>query len=204
MKNNKNLSEQDKIIELMKKKSVIRPYDLKELSVSRQALSRLCNAGIVIKVARGLYRLKDSKITEYNTITESVKAVPNGVICLLSALSFYNLTTQSPYKVWIAIGVKAHLPRRTLPVRFVRFSGKALTEGIEIKTIEGIRVKIYSPAKTVADCFKYRNKIGLDVALEALREYSKSDKKNLDELWHYAKICRVSNIMRPYLEAILN
>jgi predicted transcriptional regulator of viral defense system len=124
------------------------------------------------------------------------------VICLLSALQFHDLTTQAPFEVWMAIDVRARRPRGTTPpLRIVRFSGRALTEGVEVHEIEGVRVRVYGPAKTVADCFKYRNKIGLDVALEALRDYRRQHPAGMDELWHFAHTCRVSNVMRPYLEA---
>jgi predicted transcriptional regulator of viral defense system len=124
------------------------------------------------------------------------------VICLLSALQFHDLTTQAPFEVWMAIDVRARRPRgKAPPLRIVRFSGKALTAGVETHRIEGVRVRVYGPAKTVADCFKYRNKIGLDVALEALRDYRRAHPGGLDELWKFAQICRVANVMRPYLEA---
>lgn len=202
MKDEKKLTEQVKLITLMKKIGVMRPRDLKHYSISRQAVHRLDKAGVIERVGRGLYRLAGAEITEHNTITDSAKAVPKGVICLLSALSFHSLTTQSPYEVWMAISVKAHLPRKELPIKFVRFSGKALSMGVENHTIDGVEVKVYSPAKTVADCLKYRNKIGLDVALEVLHEFRKSGNAKMDELWHFAKICRVSNVIRPYMEAI--
>ncbi|MCD6365577.1 MAG: hypothetical protein J7M14_06845 [Planctomycetes bacterium] len=125
-----------------------------------------------------------------------------GVICLLSALRFQEIGTQAPHEVWIALDRRAARPRaRRLKTRIVRFSGKALTEGVDEHTIEGVQVRIYRPAKTVADCFKYRNKIGLDVALEALREVLRSRKCSIDELWKYASICRVTKTMRPYTEA---
>ena len=129
--------------------------------------------------------------------------VPKGVICLLSALRFHDLTTQAPHEIWIAIDRKTRLPvNKALPIRFVRFSGPALIEGVESHIIDGIPVAIYQPAKTVADCFKYRNKIGLDVALEALKDCLRNRRCQADTLWRFAKICRVSNVMRPYLEAM--
>jgi len=157
----------------------------------------------VERVGRGLYRLAQAETSEYITLAEAAKLVPNGVVCLLSALSFHGLTTQIPHEVWMAIDVKARRPKVAgVPLRIVRFSGKALTAGVEIHRIDGVPVKITCLAKTVADCFKYRNKIGLDVALEALRECRRQRKCSLEDLWHYAKICRVANVMKPYLEAI--
>jgi len=143
-------------------------------------------------------------LTEHHHLVEAALRVSRGVVCLLSALRFHNLTTQSPFKVWMAIDRKAHLPAAGgLPLRFVRFSGAALSVGVEEHILEGVTVKIYAPAKTVADCFKYRHKIGLDVALEALRDLLRRDRASLNEIWRYARICRVANVMRPYLEALV-
>jgi predicted transcriptional regulator of viral defense system len=129
--------------------------------------------------------------------------VPKGVVCLLSALRFHELTTQAPFEVWLAIGEKAWRPRVDYPpLRVVRFSAAALASGVEQHQIEGVTIPVFSPAKTVADCFKYRNKIGLDVAIEALRECWGSRRCTMDDLWKYAKVCRVQNVMRPYLESI--
>jgi predicted transcriptional regulator of viral defense system len=142
-------------------------------------------------------------VTEFHSLEEACKRVPHGIVCLLSALRFHGLTTQAPFEVWLAIDRKARLPRLgALPLRIVRFSGRALKEGVEEHRIEGVPVKTYNPAKTVADCFKYRNKIGLDVALEALRDCRRQRKCTNDELWRYAKVCRVANVMRPYMEAL--
>ena len=130
--------------------------------------------------------------------------VPHGVVCLLSALRYHELTTQNPAQLWLAIDRKARVPTaRDLPLRIVRFSGKARLKGIEEHDIDGVKVPIYNPAKTVADCFKYRRKIGTDVALEALRDCWRSKRCTIDDLWRYAAICRVTNVMRPYLEAVV-
>ena len=127
---------------------------------------------------------------------------PSGVICLLSALVYHKLGTQLPAEVWLAIGQKSRTPRiGSLPVHVVRFSGRALTEGIEEHVIRGVRIRVTTPAKTVADCFKFRNKIGLEVALEALRDFRRRHRRSMDELWRQAEICRVARVMRPYLEA---
>lgn len=131
------------------------------------------------------------------------ESFPKGTICLLSALRFHEIGTQVPHKVWIALDRRAATPRLEQPkIQVVRFSGFALTEGIESHTIAGVHVRIYNPAKTIADCFKYRNKLGLEVALEALKEGLRSRKASMDELWKYAKICRVAKIMQPYMEAL--
>jgi predicted transcriptional regulator of viral defense system len=130
--------------------------------------------------------------------------VPGEGICLLSALRFHGLTTQAPFEVWLAIENKALAPKLEYPpLRIVRFSGVALTEGVEEHIVDGVTIRITSVAKTVADCFKYRNKIGLDVALEALRDSWHEKRMTSDEIWHYAKVCRVANVMRPYLDFLI-
>jgi predicted transcriptional regulator of viral defense system len=192
----------NRVISLMKRRSVLRPRDLDTHGIPRMVLQRLHNEGVLERVGHGLYRLATALATEHMTVAEACKRVPHGVVCLLSALRFHDLTTQAPFEVWLAIDVKARKPQINLPVRFVRFSGPALTEGVEVHKVDGVPVRVYNPAKTVADCFKYRNKIGLDVALEALRECRKEQRCSMDDLWRYAKICRVSNVMRPYLEAM--
>jgi len=157
-----------------------------------------------VRVGHGLYSLPNVDITAHHGLAQLAKAVPKGVICLLSALRFHEIGTQAPYEVWMALDRRAARPRVAHPkTRIVRFSGKALTEGVEEHLIEGVQVRIYRPAKTVADCFKYRNKIGLDVALEALRDVLRGRKCSTDELWKYAKICRVTTTMRSYMEAIV-
>jgi predicted transcriptional regulator of viral defense system len=193
----------DKILELVREAGVLRPRDLDRHDIARTYLSRLCIAGKLQRIARGLYVLPESGVTEHHSLAEVCKRVPNGVVCLLSALRFHELTTQAPFEVWLAIGEKAWRPRLAYPpLRIVRFSKTTLHAGIEEHQIEGVPVHVYSPAKTVADCFKYRNKIGLDVAIEALRECWRAQRCTMDDLWHYADICRVQNVMRPYLESV--
>ena len=154
-------------------------------------------------MGRGLYVADGSRVTEHHTLVEAAKRVPHGVICLLSALRFHGLTTQSPHEVWIAIAHNARRPRADYPaMRVVHFSGKALSYGIDEKKLEGVTVRVFGPAKTVADCFKYRNKIGLDVALEALRDCYRQGKATMDELFMAAKICRVARVIQPYLESL--
>lgn len=191
------------VVRHLQKHGVQRTRDLEELGASRQFLSNLVARGVILRVQRGLYALSGGDISEHRTIVEASKRVPRGIICLLSALRFHDLTTQLPSQVWIAIDVKARRPNaQSSPIKIVRFSGKSLEAGVKIHRIEGVPVKIYAPAKTVADCFKYRNKIGLDVALEALRDCWRKRTANMDELWKYAKTCRVANVMRPYLESL--
>ncbi|HCO24094.1 MAG TPA: transcriptional regulator [Gimesia maris] len=196
-------TEEEAILELVRKNGAIRPRDLCEHGLSRQALRRLYERNVLDRPSRGLYVLREGNFTEHHSLAEVAKLVPRGVICLLSALRFHDLTTQQPFEVWIAIGIKAWKPDVTSPpLRIVRFSGQSLSFGIEEHEVEGIKVCVYTPAKTIADCFKYRNKIGLDVAIEALRDCIQQKKATLDELWTAAKVCRMSNVMRPYLEAV--
>ncbi|MDI6809465.1 MAG: type IV toxin-antitoxin system AbiEi family antitoxin domain-containing protein [Candidatus Eisenbacteria bacterium] len=195
---------QKKIVELARKHGVLRARDLNPYGIPREYLRRLCDKGLLERVARGLYRLPDSPVTENHTLAETCKRVPRGVVCLLSALQYHGLTTQTPHQVWVAIGRKDRRPSPDCPpLRIVRFSGAAMTEGVETHAVEAVPVRIFSPAKTVADCFKYRNKIGVDVALEALKECWRDRRCTMDDLWRYAKICRVQNVIRPYLESLV-
>ena len=197
-------TQKERVLDLVKRLGVVRTRDLSDRGLHHESLRRLCKDGVLIKTGRGLYELADADVTEHHRLALVGKKIPNAVVCLLSALQFYDIGTQSPSKVWIAIDRRAGKPKMDYPpVRIVRFTGHALDDGIETHGIEGVTVKIYNPAKTVADCFKYRNKIGLDVALEALRECLREQHCTNDELWHYAKVCRVANVMRPYLEAVV-
>lgn len=192
-----------KALRIAKKLGLFRAGDLAAEGVSRDYLQPLVEQGLLVKEARGLYMPADADVTENHTFAEAAQRIPNGIICLLSALRFHELGTQLPSQVWVALHVKAWKPRLDdFPVRIVRMSGPALSAGVDVHTIEKVPVQITTPAKTVADCFKYRNKIGLDVALEALRDYHRS-RLSLDELGRYARICRVERVMRPYLEALV-
>jgi predicted transcriptional regulator of viral defense system len=192
-----------KVLELARETGILRPRDLDPLGIPRVYLSRLQKAGRLERIGRGLYALPSAELTEYRSLAEAAKRVPIGVICLLSALRFHELTTQAPFEVWMAIGEKAWRPRVEYPrLRIVRFSKAALSEGVEEHTLEEVPVRLFSVAKTVADCFKYRNKIGLDVAIEALRECRRQRRCSMDDLWHFAQVCRVRNVMRPHLETL--
>ena len=178
--------------------------DVVRAGIHSQQLTRLVGEGVLERLARGQYRLPQQPVTEHHGLAVAAGAVPHGVICLLSALSFHRIGTQLPFEVWMAIDRRDRMPSLRYPqLRVVRFSGKALTEGVETHRIEGQRVKVFGVAKTLADLFKYRNKIGLDVALEALREAWRERKVTLDTLDHFARICRVERVMRPYLEALV-
>lgn len=155
------------------------------------------------RIARGLYELAEPDPIEHIDLMEVCKRVPQGVICLISALNFHGMTSQMPYEVWLAIDVKAYKPKiERPPVRFVRFSGAALTYGVETHDIRGVQVNVTTPAKTVADCFKYRNKVGTDVAVEALKELRRGRKGKTDDLWQAAEACRVTKVIRPYVESL--
>ena len=181
----------------------MRPRDVAPLGISRKAIQRLTEAGELERVGRGLYVPAGANVTEHHSLVEAVTRVSGAVVCLLSALRFHGLTTQSPHEVWIAIDVKARKPVADRPpMRIVRFSGRAREFGIERHRIEGIDVPITSRAKTVADCFKYRHKIGIDVAVEALRDYLGKRGRSMDDLLRAAEVCRVATVMRPYLEAL--
>ena len=196
-------SHAERVLELVEKAGVIRPRDLDELRIPREYLRRLHAAGVLERPGRGIYVAADAQPTENQSLAEATKRVPQGVVCLLSALQFHDLTTQAPFEVWMALGEKAWRPHVDYPpLRVVRFSKRTLTTGVEMHRIGGVDVPVFGPAKTVADCFKYRNKVGLDVALEALRDCWRKRRATMDELWEAAEVCRVSNVMRPYLESV--
>ncbi|MFZ2859310.1 type IV toxin-antitoxin system AbiEi family antitoxin domain-containing protein [Acidovorax sp.] len=183
--------------------SLLRARDVAALSLPTITLSRLVKDGRLKRVGRGVYARPDQPLSEHISLAEIALRVPRGVICLLSALRIHGLGTQAPQQVWLAIPQNSPTPRVERPsLRPVRMSGQALTEGIQSTCIDGVDVPVFNAAKTIADCFKYRNKIGIDVALEALRDGWEQRKVSMDELSHYADIDRVSNVMRPYLESV--
>ena len=178
--------------------------ELTRAGVHRQVLSRLVASGELDRIARGLYRVPDHPPTEHHALAIVGTVVPQGVICLLSALQFHGIGTQLPADVWVALDRRSRRPALKYPLlRIVRASGTAFTQGIETHRIEGQTVRVYNVAKTIADCFKYRNKIGLDVALEALREAWRARRFTMQALDRYAGICRVQRVMKPYLEALV-
>jgi len=191
------------ILDLAAERGLIRPRDLTERGLPTVALTRLVRQGRLQRVGRGLYALPDRPVSEHNALAEVARKHPQAIVCLLSALRFHDLTTQSPFEVWLAIPNKARAPKMDYPpLRIVRFSGEALNVGVEDHVIDGVPVRVTSVARTVADCFKFRNKIGLDVALEALQEAWRAKRVSMDELWQYATLCRVTNVMRPYMESL--
>lgn len=186
----------------MRVATVSKARDLATRGVRGRRLAALQASGELTQVARGLYVTTDAPPTAHHSLVQAAVAVPRGVVCLLSALRFHSLGTQSPHEVWLAIDVKAWRPRVALPLHVVRFSGPALTFGVEVHRIEGVDIKVTSIAKTVADCFKYRHKIGVDVAVEALRAALHDRRATVDDILQAARVCRVANVIRPYLEAL--
>ncbi len=200
----KNSTARERLLRLARRMPVLTTADVVASGIHTQQLSRLVQAGGLERIARGQYRLPEQPITEHHGLAVVAGAVPKGVVCLLSALSFHGIGTQIPFEVWLAISRRARRPAlRYPPLRVVRFGGRALTEGIEVHDIEGRKVRVYCVAKTLADAFKYRNKIGLDVVLEALRQAWWERRVRMDDLDRFARICRVQRVMSPYLEALV-
>lgn len=188
---------------LARKQGTVRARDLMRRGLPSVYLSRLVRQGRLVRRARGVYAPADQEISGTHEWEIACLRLPNGVLCLLSALVYHRIGTQNPAEVWMAIDVKAWRPRVDYPrVRIVRFSGPALSQGIMVVKVGRATLRVYDPAKTVADCFKYRHKIGLEVAVEALQEGWRAKKFSLDELAAAARICRVRNVIQPYLEML--
>ena len=197
------ISQENTVLELAQHQPLLRARDLGARGLPTVLLTRLVAAGKLDRVARGIYSLPGRAVSEHRSLAEVALRVPKGVLCLLSALLVHGIGTQAPFEVWMAIPPNTPTPRPGQPaLRVVRMSGAALTEGIELVDIDGVQVPVFNAAKTVADCFKYRNKIGLDVALEALRDGWQQGKLPMDALWQCATVNRVANVMRPYLESV--
>jgi predicted transcriptional regulator of viral defense system len=197
-------SQVNETLNIARKRGIFTAGEAAREGIHSQILTRLIRKGAIERIARGQYRYPDQPVTEHHSLAVVARAVPHGVICLISALSFHEIGTQLPPHVWLAIDRRARRPKIGYPMlRIARLSGKAFTDGIEVHQIEGQPVKIYGVAKTLADLFKYRNKIGLDVALEALREAWRDRRFTMDEMDRYARICRVQRVMKPYLEALV-
>lgn len=192
-----------RVLDLASRKGLLRASDLEAIDAPRVVLTRLTEAGLLDRVGRGLYRLPNHPGSEHEGLATIATKVPQAVFCLLTALQFHELTTQLPRQIWIAMPRGSHVPRIDYPpIKMVQMTGDVYSEGIETVERDGVVLRVYGIAKTVADCFKHRNKIGLDVTLEALRDVRAKRKASADDLWHYAKVCRVANVMRPYLEAV--
>jgi predicted transcriptional regulator of viral defense system len=191
------------ILALCHTKGLLRPRDLQAAGLPRAALAQMVAQGQLHKLGRGLYAHPARTPDAHEALAEVATRSAHGVVCLISALRFHQIGTQQSPAVWLAIGHKAHPPKLAWPtLQLVRMSGAALEQGIEQVDVNGVPVRVFCLAKTVADCFKYRNKIGLDVALEALREAVLGHRVSMDQLWHYANLCRVERVMRPYLEML--
>lgn len=191
------------VLALAHTNGLLRTRDVDRAGAPRAVLSGLAQDGRLVKISRGLYALPQRAGTEHDSLAEVAARSKSGVLCLLSALRFHELTTQQSSDIWLAIPHKAHAPRFDYPpLRIVRMSGEAMKQGVDEVDVAGTTVRVFCIAKTVADCFKFRNKIGIDVALEALREAWREQRVNMDELRRYAEVCRVVNVMRPYIESL--
>ena len=192
-----------RVLGLASQKGLLRASDLDAIHAPRVVLTRLTGAGLLERVGRGLYRLPGAQPSEFDSLGTVAAKAPQAVFCLLTALQFHELTTQLPRHLWIAMPRGSHSPRIDYPpIRMVQMAGSAHLAGVEEHLCNGVKARIYSPAKTVVDCFKHRHKIGLDVALEALKDARTRQKASADDIWHCAKVCRVANVMLPYLESI--
>lgn len=197
-------SETDRLPSLFKANSLLRSKELESAGISRTQVGKLVEAGKLFRVTRGVYAAQETQLNENLSLAVVAKAVPAARICLLSALRFHDLTTQSPHEVWIAIRVKDRKPKIEYPpLRVNRFSGATYDLGVEKHAIEGVPIEVYSAAKTVVDLFRYRRKIGIDVAIEALREGWKERRFSISELTRLAKACRMDRVMTPYLESLI-
>jgi len=191
------------VLDLARKRTILRAAEVEELGIHTQVLTRLVAEGALERVGPGRYRSPAASITENHGLALTAAVVPRGVVCLLSALVFHGLGTQNPTEVWLAIDRRSRVPRvQWPPLRIVRFSGRALTDGVEVHEIEGQKVHVYSLPKTIADCFKYRQKVGMDVALEALKDAWNHRRVRMADLDQFARVCRVQRVMRPYIEAL--
>ena len=198
-------AQRDRALDLLRSRGMLRLKDFMAEGIGPETLARLVREDAVARPARGLYQLSDAPIDATHTLAEAAALVPKGIVCLTSALQYHELTLQMPAAVWMAIQRTAWRPRIDYPrIRFVRFSGDSLTDGVVRHRIEGVEVPITDPARTIVDCFRYRTKVGLDVAMEGLREGLRRRRCTPDELWRYARKARVWSVMRPYVEAMVS
>ena len=192
-----------KLLRLTAKQPAVSARELSAQGIPARTVSRMAARGQVRRIGRGLYMGAESSPSAHQSVIEATKLAPKAVVCLLSALEIHGIGVQAPFEVWIALPAGTHAPRRAqVALRVTRLSGAAFTEGVETVLLDGARVRVYSLAKTITDCFKLRSKVGLDVALEALREAWQQRRVTMDDLWRYAKVNRMTNVMRPYLEAM--
>ena len=194
----------ERVLQWVRERGVVRAKDLAAAGFSPTHLQRLYERGLLLRSGRGVYLTPEAEGEERLSLVEISRRAPDAVICLLSALDFHALTTQIPHAVWMARSPRTPRAQRPgwPPTRLVQMTGAALTEGVETHVILNTPVRVFSPAKTVADCFKFRSRVGLDVALEALRDAWRKKRATMDELVHYGEVCRVASVMRPYLESL--
>jgi predicted transcriptional regulator of viral defense system len=198
------LTQTARILELARRQRLLSAADLRAHGCSPQLLLTLHRTGQLQRVTRGLYNLPGSEITEHQSLVEVCRRVPKAVVCLLSALQFHEIGTQLPHEVWIALPEATQTPAIAYPrLRIARLRGEAYSEGVETIVEHGSTIRVYSLAKTITDCFKFRHKVGLDVALEALKEAWRQRRLNIDDVTRYAKINRVAQVMQPYLETVV-
>lgn len=196
-------SHADKLLRLAAKQPAVSARELSAAGIPARTVSRMAASGQVRRVGRGLYTGTGGSPSAHQSVIEVTRQAPKAVVCLLSALEIHGIGVQAPFEVWIALPAGTHAPKGTqTAVRVTRLSGSAFTEGIEIVVLDGAPVRVYNLAKTITDCFKLRSKVGLEVALEALREAWRQRRVTMDELWRYTKVNRMTNVMRPYLEAM--
>lgn len=199
----KALSQQDQVLALVRKKKILRLQDVTAQGLHPENLRRLYQKGVLVRCDRGVYRLASGRFSAKLSLAEISKRIPHSVVCLPSALLFHEIGTQLPNVVWLAVKRGAALPHgMQTRLRIVTISEPFFSEGIEEHEIDGVQVKVYCPARTVTDCFRFRSKVGMDVALEALRDAWRTRKVTMAELDRFAKINRVTNVMRPYLEML--
>ena len=197
-------SQRDRTVALLKANGPMRGIELSGAGVHPETLARMLKDQTLTRVTRGLYQLADAEVTAPHDLAEVAKLVPKGVVCLVSALQFHELTLQMPGRVWLAIGAKARKPRFDYPpTRIVRFGPRAFSLGVQTHTVDGVSVPIFDPAKTVVDCFRFRQHVGLDVALEGLHNVIRSGKARPAQIVDYARVTRIWSVLRPYLETVV-
>lgn len=197
------MTKQKQLTELFSSKRFLSASEIRAAGIPSMFITVLLRSGKIVRAARGVYSLAERTAAETDDLELLSRIVPTGVICLVSALRFHKLTDENPREISIAVPRGYHTPKVSYPpAGFFTFSGEAFSSGIETCEFAGTTVKVYSVEKTIADCFKYRNKIGLDIAVAALREAAGQNRIDYDPLWRFAKICRVSKIIRPYMEAV--
>ena len=197
------MTEAERTLDLVKRLGLVRPKDLNQHGIPVIYLRRLLHRGELVQPARGVYAVAGHEPTLHHSLAMVSKRIPRGVVCLLSALAYPEIGTQLPSFVWLAIDQRSRpLVTTDLPAKIVRFGAQSLVEGVEEHSVEGVTTRITNPAKTVGDCFKFRNKVGLDIAMEALRDAWRKRKVTMAELDRFAATNRVTHVMRPYLEML--